>query len=840
MSGRMWIWLVWRQSLFLSIFHLTWNYADGQTRYTIPEELKRGSVVGNILKDLELQQSEVSERRLRISSEDGKQYFSVDLRKGDLLVNERIDREALCGQNPSCVLPLQVLIEDPLQLFTVEVDIQDINDNFPVFITPEHVLNIAESTTVGTRFPLKSAEDLDVGANALKSYKLSPNEHFVLNLKSTKSGVKVPELVLQKHLDREKQSVHQLALTAVDGGYPPRSGTTQIAINVLDINDNAPKFGKLSYEVKLREDAMKDSTVVAVNAVDLDGDENGDVSYSFAEHTSEDVLNTFVINPQTGVVSLGSDLDYEQKRKYEFDIRATDKGSPPMEGHCTVIVDVQDVNDNPPEIIITSLMSPLKENSPVGTVVALITPKDNDSGLNGKTTLTLAGQYPFKLSPSLSGHFALVTDAKLDRESFPQYNIKIIVSDSGSPPLHDEKVIVVDILDTNDSPPKFSQSEYTAFVKENTTPGTLICSVSARDPDAGENAKISYSILESGDSPVSYVYINPDNGSIYSSQTFDYELLTAFKIHVQATDRGSPPLSSNTTVNVFIVDENDNAPLVIHPSVATGSPSQQKMPRSAKAGHLVTKVTAVDADSGRNAWISYRLTEATDDTLFVVNVYTGEVRTRRAVYEDDESTQTLLVEIRDNGDPAQSATATVSILLEDGLHEAILDQRNELSEQSKKGDQTQFYLLTSLACMSLLSTVTCLLVVVKCAKRAKRGSSACCMRRMDSDDFINRNIQLQLNTDGPIKYVEVLGGDVVPRSQSFRSSFLSPVSEYGDLTLIRPHSTLDFRDMMSMLDASLPDNAWTFESQQVSSMACAVAMVIVCGNIIMRTVPPVE
>ncbi|KAL2077290.1 hypothetical protein ACEWY4_026794 [Coilia grayii] len=812
MTDRTWIWLLWRLSLFLCLFHPMWNYADGQTRYTIPEELKRGSVVGNILKDLELRQSEVSERRLRIASEDGKQYFSVDLKKGELVVNDRIDREGLCGQNPSCVLALQVLIDNPLQLFRVEVDIQDINDNFPVFITSEHVLNIAESTTVGTRFPLKGAEDLDVGSNALKSYKLSPNEHFVLNLKSTKSGVKVPELMLQKPLDREKQPVHQLVLTAVDGGSPPRSGTTEIVINVLDINDNAPQFEKVSYELQLREDTAKESTVLVVKAIDLDSGENGYVSYSFAEHTPDDVLKTFLINSQSGVVSLGTALDYEQKRKYEFDIRATDKGTPPMEGHCTVIVEVQDVNDNSPEIIVTSLTSSLREDSPVGTVVALITPKDVDSGQNGKTTVRLAGKYPFKLTPSLSGHFALVTDATLDRETFPQYNIKILVSDAGTPPLKDEKEITVDILDTNDSPPRFSQSEYTAYVKENVTPGKLICSVSATDPDAGENAKISYSILDSGDSPVSYVYINSDNGSVYSMQSFDYELIKMFKIQVQATDHGSPSLSSNATVNVFIVDQNDNAPSVIHPSAATGSLSHQRMPRSAKAGHLVTKVTAVDADSGHNAWISYKLAEATDESLFSVNVYTGEVRTRRAVLEQDDSSQTLLVDITDNGEPAQSTTVTVSIILEDGLHEPILDQRHELSQPSKKTDQMTFYLVTSLISISVLSLVTCLILVIKCAKGGKR-SSTCCMRRMGSDDFTNRNLQLQLNTDGPIKYVEVLGGDMLSHSQSFRSC-LSPLSEFSDFTLVKPSSTLDFRDMFSMLDASLPDNAWTFESQQ--------------------------
>ncbi|TDH07574.1 hypothetical protein EPR50_G00108060 [Perca flavescens] len=245
--------------------------------------------------------------------------------------------------------------------------------------------------------------------------------------------------------------------------------------------------------------------------------------------------------------------------------------------------------------------------------------------------------------------------------------------------------------------------------------------------------------------------------------------------------------------------------------------SQQRMPRSAKAGHLVTKVTAVDADSGHNAWISYKLAEATDASLFTVNLYTGEVRTKRAVSEQDDSSQRLLIEIQDDGEPVQSATVTVSILLEDGLHEPILDLRQKVAEPSKKTGRITLYLILSLASVSVLSLVTFLILAVKCMRNS-RSSGSCCMRRSDCDDYKNpnRNLQIQLNTDGPIKYVEVLGGDMLSQSQSFRSC-MSPMSEYSDFTLIKPSSTNDFKEVISVLDASLPDSTWTFESQQVSS-----------------------
>ncbi|KAL2094529.1 hypothetical protein ACEWY4_009248 [Coilia grayii] len=362
-------------------------------------------------------------------------------------------------------------------------------------------------------------------------------------------------------------------------------------------------------------------------------------------------------------------------------------------------------------------------------------------------------------------------------------------------------------------------------VREDVPNGTVVALIRVRDPDTGDNAsdgdieensKITYSVLESKVQDVtvaSYVYINSDNGSIFSMSAFDYEKTKVFQILVQAKDQGSPPLTSNATVHVFVLDQNDNVPAVIYPSSSMGSVSHQRMPRSAKMGHLVTKVTAVDADSGHNAWISYRLAEATDSSLFAVNLYTGEVRTKRSVSEQDDASQRLLIEIKDNGEPVQSTTVTVDILIEDGLHEPISDFRQKSVEKDKKNSKLTFYLILSLASVSVLSLLTFFILLIKCARNS-RGNASCCIRR-DSDGYKNpnRNLQIQLNTDGPIKYVEVLGGDMMSQSQSF-GSYLSPMSEFSDLTLVKPSSTLDFKDTLRGLDASLPDSAWTFECQQ--------------------------
>ncbi|XP_042165385.1 protocadherin gamma-C5-like isoform X38 [Oncorhynchus tshawytscha] len=803
--------------LALWMFFLLWNTIEAQTRYTIPEELDVGSVVGNIAKDLGFDISKISDRKLRIAPGAGKQYFAVDLGKGELIVNERIDRESLCGQSASCLLPLQVIIEDPLQFYRVEVEILDINDNSPRFKSEENTVNVAESTLPGARIPLETAQDPDVGANMLRSYTLNKNDFFKLNVKNSRDGTKIPELVLENAVDREKQSVHHLILTAFDGGSPARLGIAKFTVIVLDNNDNAPSFEQDLYEIHVSENTNPGTLVLTVKADDLDEGSNSAIVYSFGSQTPDDVKKRFAIDQETGEITLSHELDYEIGPSYKFDVCARDKGTPSMEGHSDVQVTVIDVNDNSPEITITSSPKPIREDAPVGTMVALISAKDLDSGGNGQVSLRMSSDYPFKLNPSFADHYALVTHSTLDREKYPEYRIELEASDSGSPALTSIKIITVDILDVNDNPPVFSQPSYTVYVRENNAAGSIMCSVSASDPDIGENAKISYSILDSkvqDMSVSSYIYINSDNGSIFSMHSFDYEKLKVFQIQVQAKDHGSPSLSSNVTVHVFILDQNDNAPTVIYPSAVMGSVSHQKMPRSAKAGHLATKISAVDADSGHNAWISYRLVEATDSSLFSVNLYTGEVRTKRAVSEQDDSSQRLLIEIQDNGEPVQSATVTVNLLLEDGLHEPISDFRQKTAEPSKRNSKITFYLIISLASVSVLSLLTFLILVVKCVRNS-RSSSSCCIRRADSDGYKNpnRNLQLQLNTDGPIKYVEVLGGDMLSQSQSFRSC-LSPVSEFSDFTLVKPSSTTDFQDMINVLDASLPDSAWTFESQQ--------------------------
>ncbi|XP_009999711.1 PREDICTED: protocadherin Fat 4-like [Chaetura pelagica] len=605
--------------------------SSSQLRYSVPEDREPGSWVGDLAKDLGVDLRSLATRSLRLVSEGGQRHFKVDLAAGVLLLDSRLDREALCGQSPTCSLHLQLVMEHPLQLHRVEVDVLDVNDNAPQFPKPEVVLEITEVANPGTRLPLEVAEDPDMGSNSISTYELSPSQHFALSINVRGDGVKMPEIVLEKALDREKVAVHHLTLTALDGGNPVKSGTAKVTIHVLDANDNPPVCDPPVSKVHLEENVPVGTLVTKLNVTDLDEGPNGDVEYSFkvSNNAPGKFTKLFSLDPRTGEIRTKAPLDYEESSAYEIAVRARDKGSPAMEGHCHLRVELIDINDNSPEIVLTSLSSPVQEDATPGTVIALIGVKDSDSGDNGQVRLQITKELPFKLVSSFKEHFSLVTNGPLDREKASGYNITVRAVDSGFPQRATQKTFYLGIADVNDNAPNFSSPFDTAHVQENSLPGTSVFSVSAFDPDEGSNAKLSYSILDNGmqDVPISaYFRIDQDNGTIYTMRALDYEQDKVFQVPVEVKDAGSPVLSSTAVVHVFVLDENDNAPTIVYPPVPKGSAFHQTIPVLAEPGYLVTKIVAVDADSGHNAWLSYQLQESAEALPFQVERRSGEIR----------------------------------------------------------------------------------------------------------------------------------------------------------------------------------------------------------------------
>ncbi|XP_074216928.1 protocadherin beta-7 [Camelus bactrianus] len=712
-----------RQVLFLCVFlGVSWAGAE-QLRYFVEEETERGTFLANLANDLGLGVGELSARGPRIVSDQNMPFLLLDPLTGHLLLNEKLDREELCGPTEPCVLPFQLLLEKPLQIFRAELWVRDINDHSPVFLDREITLKILESTTPGAAFLLESAQDSDVGTNNLRNYTISPNAYFRITVHDSGEGIIYPELVLDRVLDREEVLELTLTLTALDGGSPARSGTALVRILVLDINDNIPEFVQSLYKVQVPENSPVGSLVVTVSARDLDTGSNGEIVYAFF-YATERILKTFQINPTSGNLHLKAALNYEEMQTYTLTIQAKDGGG--LSGKCTVMVQVTDINDNPPELLMSSFTSPIKENSPE-TVVAVFRIRDRDSGNNAKTVCSIPDDLPFVLKPSIENYYTLVTESPLDREKRVEYNITITVTDMGTPRLKTQHNITVLVSDVNDNAPAFTQASYTLRVRENNSPALHIGTVSATDTDAGANAQVTYSLLPPADPHVplvSLVSINADNGHLFALRSLDYEALRAFEFRVGAADRGSPPLSSQALVRVLVEDDNDNAPFVLYPLQNTSAPCTELLPRAAEPGYLVTKVVAVDGDAGQNAWLSYQLLKATEPGLFGVWAHNGEVRTARPLSERDAARHRLLVLVKDNGEPPLSASVTLHVLLVDGFSQPHLPPPEAEAEAAAAApaDPLTVYLVVALASVSSLFLFSVLVFVA--VRLCGRGGAA--------------------------------------------------------------------------------------------------------------------
>ncbi|XP_071267155.1 protocadherin alpha-7-like isoform X7 [Salvelinus alpinus] len=755
--------------VFMVALVLFWSGASAQIRYSISEEVNEGTVLGNIATDLGIDLSTLKERGFRIVSGSTEPLFQLNQNDGILSVNRKIDREEVCERSSVCLINMKTVLENPLEIHYVSVEVLDVNDHSPSFPEKENRLEIYESALPGARFQLQAAVDPDGDQYSVQQYKLSHNDHFRLEVKDRGREGKIPVVNLLKPLDREAMKTHTLLLTAIDGGKPPRSGTVEIVIDVLDVNDNMPVFVKELYSVTLNENSPIGTTVVQVNATDLDEGSNAEVLYFFGKMVKNKIRKLFDVNTNTGEIVVKEVVDFELQDSYEIDIMASDKGSAPLATDKSITVKIIDLNDNAPEIEVTSFSNAIPEDSRPGTTVALISVNDLDSGLNGKVICSLVEDIPFTLMPSLQDNmYSVVTKSSLDREKLSQYDLTIAAKDAGQPPLSSVKTISVVISDVNDNSPEFTLSSYTLYITENNDPGASVFYVSASDRDIDENALISYYILRDGGDEnkwASFLNINSENGNILALKSFDFETLKTFKFQVVATDSGTPSLSSNVTINVFILDQNDNAPVILYPVSANGSTGGvEEIPRNMNAGHLVTKVRAYDADIGYNGWLLFSLQEVTDHSLFALDRYTGQIRTLRSFTETDEAEHKLVILVKDNGNVSLSATATVIInVVEPKEAFAASDVKSAVKDEEE--NSVTFYLIITLGSVSALFIISIfVLIVMQCSNTPDDSSKY--LQDVNYDGTLCHSIQYR---SGDKRYMLVgprmsIGSTLVPGS----------------------------------------------------------------------------
>ncbi|KAM4863621.1 protocadherin-8 isoform X2 [Urocitellus parryii] len=694
----------------LQLFSLCWVLSVAQSktvRYSTFEEDAPGTVIGTLAEDLHMKVSGDTSFRLM------KQFNSSLLRvregDGQLTVGDAgLDRERLCGQAPQCVLAFDVVSfsQEQFRLVHVEVEVRDVNDHAPRFPRAQIPVEVSEGAAVGTRIPLEVPVDEDVGANGLQSVRLAePHSPFRVELQTRADGAQCADLVLLQELDRESQAAYSLELVAQDGGRPPRSATAALSVRVLDANDHSPAFPQGAVaEVELAEDAPVGSLLLDLDAADPDEGPNGDVVFSFGARTPPEARRLFRLDPRSGRLTLAGPVDYERQDTYELDVRAQDRGPGPRAATCKVIVRIRDVNDNAPDIAITPLAAPgapaaspfaaaaaaaalggtagpgtqeagatslVPEGAARESLVALVSTSDRDSGANGQVRCALYGHEHFRLQPAYAGSYLVVTAASLDRERIAEYNLTLVAEDRGAPPLRTVRPYTVRVGDENDNAPLFTRPVYEVSVRENNPPGAYLATVAARDPDLGRNGQVTYRLLEaevgrSGDAVSTYVSVDPATGAIYALRSFDYETLRQLDVRIQASDGGSPQLSSSALVQVRVLDQNDHAPVLVHPAPANGT-LEVAVPGRTSRDTAVARVQARDADEGANGELSFDLQQQEPREVFAIGRRTGEiVLTGDLSQEPPGRVFRALLVVSDGGRPPLSTTATVSFVVTNG------------------------------------------------------------------------------------------------------------------------------------------------------------------------------
>ncbi|KAM4795992.1 protocadherin-8-like [Rhinophrynus dorsalis] len=737
--------------------------------YYIDEEEAPGTVIAVLSNHSMFNSTDGLDSSFRLMKQFNSSLIRVRESDGQLSIGERIDREQICKQSLHCTLALDVVSfsKEQFKLIHVEVEIRDINDNSPKFPNVAISVEVSESSSVGTRVPLEMATDDDIGSNSIQSFQISENSHFSLDVQTRADGVKYADLVLMKELDRESQSAYTLELVAMDGGSPSLSGSAVINVRVLDFNDNSPVFERSAVTVDLMEDAPVGYLLLDLNAIDPDEGLNGEIAYAFSSLVSQEVRQLFKIDPKSGGVTLESQVDFEKKQTYEFDVQAQDLGPNPLTATCKVIVHIIDVNDNAPSITITPITSIsagvayITEAAAKESFVALISTTDRDSGPNGQVHCTLYGHEHFKLQQAYEDSFMIVTTTALDREKIAEYNLTVVAEDLGLPSLKTIKQYTIRVSDENDNAPIFSKPMYEVSVLENNFPGAYITTVLARDSDIGHNGKVIYKIVETkvmGQSLSTFVAIDSESGVVRAVRSLDCEKLKQLEFEIEATDNGVPELSTRVQMKIKIIDQNDNAPVITSPLLNNGS-AEIMLPVSAPQNYLIFQIKAIDADEGPNSQLFYTILRDAH-RLFAINRETGEVYLRKKINFGVTEDISIVVAVYDTGRPSLFCNATIKFILTYSTPSSveIIMMQPSAEEQHQLDLSIIFIAVLSGGCALLL--VAILFVACTCKRK--------------SDDF-------KPERQGVCKTDCLLNNTPTPTSSSSHSSV--PKSESSQLSI---------------------------------------------------------
>uniref|UniRef100_A0AC11C5C6 Uncharacterized protein n=1 Tax=Ovis aries TaxID=9940 RepID=A0AC11C5C6_SHEEP len=637
-----------------------------EKNYTIREEMPENVLIGDLLKDLNL--SLIPDKSLTTPMQ-----FKLVYKTGDVplirieegtgeifTTGARIDREKLCAGiivDTRCFYEVEVAVlpDEIFRLVKIRFLIEDINDNAPLF--PATVINISipENSAINSRYALPAAIDPDTGINGVQNYQLIKGQNiFGLDIIETPEGEKMPQLIVQKELDREEKDTYVMKVKVEDGGFPQRSSTAILQVSVADTNDNHPVFKEDEIEVSIPENAPVGSSVTQLHATDADIGENARIHFYFSNLVSSMAKRLFHLNSTTGLITVKEPLDREESPNHKLLVLASDGGL--MPARAMVLVNVTDVNDNVPLIDIRYIINPingtvlLSENAPLNTKIALITVTDKDADHNGRVTCFTDHEVPFRLRPVFSNQFLLETAAYLDYESTREYAIKLLAADAGKPPLNQSSMLLIKLKDENDNAPVFTQPFISLSVPENNSPGTQLTKISATDADTGRNAEIHY--LLGIDAPSEF-NLDHRTGILTAVKKLDREKQEKYSFTVLAKDNGMPSLITNATVLVTVLDQNDNSPIFTHNEYNFYVP--ENLPRHGTVG----LITVTDPDYGENSAVTLSILDANDD--FTIDPQTGVIQPNISFDREKQESYTFNVKAQDGGRVSHSSTAKVTI-----------------------------------------------------------------------------------------------------------------------------------------------------------------------------------
>lgn len=557
----------WPSSLFLYsatvavLLLVQMSPAGAVLELQLDEEQPAGTMVGDISAGLP---EGVTASLYFISDHEDKGVGSdlhIDETTGIITTARRLDREQRDRYSFIAVTVTGFTVE-------VSVTVNDINDHAPTFPKRNSVLKIPEQTVVGTRFSLEPATDADKDQLTVQGYAIKEGnvgQAFRLETKRGANKVLYLDLVVNGLLDREKRSSYSLVLEAFDGGSPKRMGSMHLEVTVTDINDHAPVFNQSRYHAIISESLQQGSTILQVFASDADEGDNGLVLYEINRRQS-DPSQYFVMDLRSGVITLNRPLDYELKKVHELVVHARDNASHPEVTNAFVTIHVRDYNDNQPTMTIIFLSedgSPrISEGAQPGQYVARISVNDPDYSEYTNVNVSLeGGDGKFALTTKDSIIYLMYVDQVLDREERDLYELRVMATDSGTPPLRAESSFTIQVMDVNDNPPLFDQQTYKQTIPEVVYPGSFVLQVTARDKDQGPNGDIRYSLLKDKDTHSDWFSIDSLTGIITTATALDFESEPKPSMLVVATDSGRPPLSSTATVDIVLQDINDNSPV---------------------------------------------------------------------------------------------------------------------------------------------------------------------------------------------------------------------------------------------------------------------------------------